>query len=75
MITQPRVVTGHNDGNHEHIQPVDEVVRVQQPWRSITPGYNLPKINASRPITTFASFQNQPSRTNIPSIPINSKME
>jgi hypothetical protein len=58
MTTQLRVVSVHNDDNHEPIQPFDEVVSIQQPWRSITLGYNLPKIDAYTPITTFASFQN-----------------
>jgi len=30
-ISQPRVVNVHNDDNHEHFQPFDEVVFVQQP--------------------------------------------
>jgi len=69
-ITQSKVVSVHNDDNHEHVQPLDEVIFVQQPWRSITPCYNLPKIGASTPITTFVGFQNQPSHTNIHLVPI-----
>jgi hypothetical protein len=64
-ITEPKVVSVHNDDNHEPIQSFNEVVYVQQPWRSSTLGYNLPKTNASTPITTSTSFQNQPSYTNI----------
>ncbi len=52
------MVSVHNDDNHEPIQPFDEVVSVQQPWWSTTPGYILPKTSASTPITTFAGFSN-----------------
>ncbi len=65
----------HNDDNHEPIQLFNEVVFVQQPWRFVTPCYNLPKIGASILRTTFVGFQNQPSHTNIHLVPINSKME
>jgi hypothetical protein len=74
-ITQPKVVSVHNDDNHEPIQSFNEVVFVRQPWRSSTLGYNLPRTNASTLITRFASFQNQPSYTNIHLVPNNSKME
>jgi hypothetical protein len=56
-ITQSKVVNVHNDDNHEHVQPFDEVIFVQQPWRFTTPSYNLPKIGASTPITTFVGFK------------------
>ncbi len=69
------MVNVHNDDNHEHVQPFDEVVFVQQPWRSVTPNYNLPKIDASPPITTFVGFQNQPLHTNIHLVPANLEME
>jgi hypothetical protein len=59
------VVNVHNDDNHEPIQPFDEVVYVQQPWQSATPGYNLHKTCASTPIITSIGFKNQPSHTNI----------
>jgi len=55
------VVNVHNGDNHEPIQPFDEVIYVQQPWRFASPSYNLPKTNASTSITTSASFLNQPS--------------
>jgi hypothetical protein len=58
-------VNVHNDENHEHVQPFDEVVSILQPWLFTTPCYNLPKIDAFTLITTFVSFQNQPSHTNI----------
>jgi len=74
-ITQPRVLNVHNDDTHEHVQLFDEVIFVQQPWRSATPSYNLPKIDASPPITTFVGFQNQPSHTNIHLVPTNLEME
>jgi hypothetical protein len=69
------VVNVHNDDNHENVQPLDEVISVQQPWRSTTLGYNLPRIDASTPITTFAGFQNQASHTNIHLVSTNSEME
>jgi hypothetical protein len=50
------VVNVHNDDNHEPIQPFDEVVYVQQPWQSATPGYNLHKTCASTPIITSIGF-------------------
>ncbi len=56
-------MNGHNDDNHEHVQPFDEVVFVQQPWRSTTPSYNLPKTDAYAPVITFVGFQNQPLHT------------
>jgi len=56
-ITQPRVVSVHNDDNHEIVEPFDEVIFVQQPWRFATLGYNLPITDASTPITTFVDFQ------------------
>jgi hypothetical protein len=74
-ITQSEVVNVHNDDNHEHVQPLDEVISVQQPWRSTTLGYNLPRISASTPITTFAGFQNQASHTNIHLVSTNLEME
>ncbi len=38
-ISQPRVVNVHNDDNHEHVQPFDEVVSILQPWLFTTPCY------------------------------------
>ncbi len=64
----------YHDDNHEPIQPFDEVVFAQQPWRFATPSYNLPKTDAFTPITTFVSFQNQPLLTNINLVSINSDM-
>ncbi len=69
------MVNVHNDDNHEPIQMFDEVISVQQPWRSTTPCYNLPKIDAFTSITTSIGFQNQPSHTNIHLVPTNSEME
>jgi hypothetical protein len=46
-------VSVHNDDNHELVQLFDEVVCVQQLWRSTTLGYNLPKTGASTLITTI----------------------
>jgi hypothetical protein len=40
----------YHDDNHEHVQPFDEAVFAQQPWRFATPCYNLPIIGASTPI-------------------------
>ncbi len=65
----------HNDDNHEPVQLFDKVVSIQQPWRSVTPSYNLPKTDASTTITTFVGFQKQPSHTNIHLVPINLEME
>ncbi len=59
-LTQPWVVNVHHDDNHEHVQLFDEIVSTQQPWRSTTPSYCLPKTNAPKPITTSIGFQNQP---------------
>ncbi len=53
------MVNVHNDDNHEPIQSFHEVVSIQQPWRSATLGYNLPKIGVFTPIITSPSFQNQ----------------
>jgi hypothetical protein len=64
-----------HDDNHELVQLFDEVVFVQQPRRSTTPCYNLPRICASTPITTSVGFRNQPPYTNIHLVSINSKME
>jgi len=50
-------VNVHTNDNHENVEPFDEVIFVQQPWRSATPGYNLPITDASTPITTFVDFQ------------------
>ncbi len=75
MTTQPRVMNIYNGDNYELVHLFDEVIYVQKPWRSTTLGYNLPKTNASTTITTFVGFQNQPPRTNIHLVPINSKME
>jgi hypothetical protein len=47
-ITQLRVVSVHNDDNHELIQLFDEVISIQQPWRLATPSCNLPKTCGSR---------------------------
>jgi len=74
-ITQSKVVNVLNDDNHELVQLLSEVVSIQQPWRSATPSYNLPRTCASTPITTFVGFQNQPSHTNIHLVPTNSEME
>jgi hypothetical protein len=52
-----RVVSVHNDDNREFVQPFDEVVFVQQPWRSTTPRYNLPRTDVSTSITTYVGFQ------------------
>jgi hypothetical protein len=64
----------YNGDNHEPFQLFDEVVSIRQPWRSATPGYNLPIIDASTPINMFTGFQNQPRHTNIHLVPINSEM-
>ncbi len=32
IITQPKVVSVHNDDNHEHVQLFAKVIFVQQPW-------------------------------------------
>ncbi len=69
------MVSVHNDDNHELAQLFDEVIFIQQPWRATTPCYNLRKIDASTPITTLASFQNQPSHINIHLVPTNLEME
>jgi len=68
-------VSVSHDDNHEHVQPFDEVVFVQQPCRFATPCYNLPRMSGSTLITTFVGFQNQPPHTNIHLVPINLEME
>jgi hypothetical protein len=73
--TQPKVVNVHNGENHGPIQPFDEVVFTQQPWRFATHGYYLPGTSAPIRIRTFASFQNQPLNTNINLVPINLELE
>ncbi len=55
-ITQPKVVSVHNDDDHEHDQPFNEIIYVRQPWWFTTLGYNLPKTNASTLITTSTGF-------------------
>jgi hypothetical protein len=75
IITQPRAMTVYHDDNHEPIQPFDEVVYVRQPWWSATPCYNLPRTNASTPIITSISFQNQWPHIKINLVPNNVKME
>jgi hypothetical protein len=60
----------HNGDNHEPVQPFDEVVFVQQPWRFATLSYNLFKTSASTPITTSIDFQTQPPHTNIHLVPV-----
>jgi hypothetical protein len=74
-ITQPKVVNVHNGDNHEPFQPFDEVIYVQQLWRFVSPGYNLPKTGASTSITASAGFLNQPSQTNIHLVSTNLEME
>jgi hypothetical protein len=74
-ITQPKVVNVHNDDKHENVQLPNEVVSIQQPWRFATPSCNLLRTSASTLITTYVSFQNQPSHTNIHLVPTNLKME
>jgi hypothetical protein len=74
-ITQSKVVNVLNDNNHELVQLLSEVASIQQPWRSVTPSYNPPKICASTSITTSVGFQNQPSHTKIHLVPTNSEME
>jgi hypothetical protein len=65
----------YHDDNHELVQPFDKVIFAQQPWRSATPSYNLPKANAFTPIATSFGFQNhQPNITNN-FVRTNSKME
>ncbi len=65
----------YHDDNREPIQSFDEVVSTQQPWWFATLNYNLPITNGSTPITTVASFQNQPLHTNINLVPTNSELE
>jgi hypothetical protein len=74
MTIEPQVVNVYHDDNHEPFQPFDEVVFAQQPWRSTTLGYNLPRCDAFTPITTSTNFQNQPLHTNINLVPINFEM-
>ncbi len=51
------------------------LMRLYQPWRFVTLGYNLPRTSASTTITTFIGFQNQLSHTNIHLVPTNLEME
>jgi hypothetical protein len=44
------------DDNHELVQPFDEVISIREPWSFVTPGYNLPTIDASTPHKTFVGF-------------------
>jgi len=55
--TQLRVMNVHNDGNHEPIQPFDEVVSIQQPWQSTIQGYYLPRKGSLTLIATSIGFQ------------------
>jgi hypothetical protein len=74
-ITQTWAVNVHHDDNHELVQSFDEVVSIKQPWQSTTPNYYLPISGAPTQIIICASFQNQPSTTNVNLVPTNLKVQ